>query len=402
MTKKLLFAFMPKYGWAALLIGAILLFMPTPYHRFGMLALNYSFLLMASAIALIAHEWGHWFFTRLVGEYPKRIVIGTGHMLMRTHFFKSKLNLNSEFQGGHVILNIRDDKYYNLRTFVAVLGGPVVNMAIGITIITLVPFTIDFTETIAFSILFGYLQLLVGLGNLLPLRKKINGFPTDLDGRIILNILRGKYKREMSHEAINLSLEGQDYVLEHQYDKALAQFQQCLQICSESAPSITYSLKLNIALCRTHLGDFDEALRLLKEIEDHLTMKEVEPLAGYLYNLYANIYLVQNDIEKATSFGTKALHLLPEFDPVRHTWGCLLIENEEWDRGEEVLSPQMNFDYVNSETLLAAMYLSLVYHRKGKPIKKERCWEFVQHHLAELNFVDKVIYDRVKLKLAAP
>ncbi|ULT23422.1 hypothetical protein KUH03_30150 [Sphingobacterium sp. E70] len=77
----------------------IALFMPMPFNHVGMMGINYSFCLLGLSIALIIHEWGHWVFTRLVGEYPKRIVIGTGHMLMRTHFFKSKLNLNSKFQG---------------------------------------------------------------------------------------------------------------------------------------------------------------------------------------------------------------------------------------------------------------------------------------------------------------
>ncbi|MGE8292398.1 MAG: tetratricopeptide repeat protein, partial [Sphingobacterium sp.] len=216
---------------------------------------------------------------------------------------------------------------------------------------------------------------------------------------IILNILLGKYKKEASSEAIDLYLEGDDNVAEHRYNEALAKFQECLKLCSESGPTLTCSLQFNIGLCYFNLGDYDKALCCLKEVEDQLAMKEVEHLAGYLHNLYANIYLVQGDIEKATLAGQQALHLLPEFDPIRHTWGCILVENEEWDRGEDILSPQMDFDYVNSTTLLTAMYLTLVYQQQGKSKKKERCWEFVQLHLAELNLVDKVIYDRVKLKL---
>jgi tetratricopeptide (TPR) repeat protein len=221
----------------------------------------------------------------------------------------------------------------------------------------------------------------------------------DFDGRIMLNILLGKYKKEASSEAIDLSLEGEDYVAEHRYSEALAKFQECLIICSESGPTLTATFRFNIGLCYFNLGDYDEALNTLKKVENQLARKEVEPLAGYLYNLYANIYLVQGDIEKATSMGQQALHLLPELDPVRHTWGCILVENEEWDRGEEMLSPQMDFDYVNSTTLLIAIYLTLVYQQQGKSKKKERCWEFVQRHLAELNLVDKVIYERILLKL---
>jgi len=399
MTKKLLLAFMSKYGWMSLVFGTVALFMPMPFNYFGMMAINYAFCLLGLSIALTIHEWGHWIFTRLVGEYPKRIVIGTGHMLMRTHFFKSKLNLNSKFDGGYVMLNITDGKYYRLKTFVAVLGGPLVNIAIGIAVIIMVPFSTDFSKTIVFSLWFGYMQLLIGLANLLPLRRKINGFPMDFDGRIMLNILRGRYKKEASSEAIDLSLEGDDYVAEHRYNEALAKFQECLKVCSESSPTIACALQFNIGLCYFHLGDYDEALRCLKEVEDQLAMKEVEHLAGYLHNLYANIYLVQGDIEKATAAGQRALQLLPEFDPVRHTWGCILVENEEWDRGEEILSPQMDFDYVNSTTLLTAMYLTLAYQQQGKLKKKERCREFVQLHLAELNLVDKVIYERILLKL---
>lgn len=399
MTKKLLLAFMSKYGWMSLIFGTIALFMPMPFNRFGMMGINYSFCLLGLSIALITHEWGHWVFTRLVGEYPKRIVIGTGHMLMRTHFFKSKLNLNSKFQGGYVMLNIRDGKYYGLKTFVGVLGGPLVNIAIGVAVIMMVPFSIDFSDTITFSLWFGYMQLLIGLANLMPSRKKINGFPMDFDGRIMLNILLGKYKKEASSEAIDLSLEGEDYVAEHRYDEALTKFEECLKLCSESGPALTSTIQFNIGLCYFHLGDYDEALRTLKKVEDLLTLKEVEYLAGYLHNLYANIYLVQGDIEKATAAGQQALHLLPEFDPIRHTWGCILVENEEWDRGEEMLSPQMDFDYVNSTTLLIAIYLTLVYQQQGKSKKKGRCWEFVQLHLAELNLVDKVIYERIQLKL---
>jgi len=184
MTKKLLLAFMSKYGWMSLVFGTVALFMPMPFNYFGMMAINYAFCLLGLSIALTIHEWGHWIFTRLVGEYPKRIVIGTGHMLMRTHFFKSKLNLNSKFDGGYVMLNITDGKYYRLKTFVAVLGGPLVNIAIGIAVIIMVPFSTDFSKTIVFSLWFGYMQLLIGLANLLPLRRKINGFPMDLMGEL--------------------------------------------------------------------------------------------------------------------------------------------------------------------------------------------------------------------------
>ncbi|MDR2272486.1 MAG: tetratricopeptide repeat protein [Sphingobacterium sp.] len=399
MIKKLLLAFMSKYGWMSLVFGTVALFLPMPFNYFGMMAINYALCLLGLSIALIIHEWGHWIFTRLAGEYPKRIVIGTGHMLKRTHFFKSKLNLNSKFEGGYVMLNISDGKYYRLKTFVAVLGGPLVNIAIGIAVITMVPFSTDFSKTITFSLWFGYMQLLIGLANLLPLRRKINGFPMDFDGRIILNILLGKYKKEASSDAIDLSLEGDDYVAEHRYNEALVKFQECLKICSESGPTITCALQFNIGLCYFHLGDYDEALHILKDVENQLAAKELEYLVAYLYNLYANIYLVQGDMEQATAMGQQALQLLPELDPIRHTWGCILVENEEWDRGEEILSPQMDFDYVNSATLLSAMYLALVYQQNGKLNKKDRCWEFVQRNLAELNLVDKVIYERILLKL---
>lgn len=401
MIKKLLLAFMSKYGWMSLVLGTVALFLPMPFNFLGMMGINYAFYLMGLSISLIIHEWGHWFFTRLVGEYPKRIVIGTGHLLMRTHFFKSKLNLYSKFQSGYVMLNIKDDKYYRLKTFVGVLGGPLTNIAIGLIVITVVPFSMDFSKTIAFSIWFGYLQLLVGLGNLTPFRRKINGFPMDFDGRIILNILLGKYKKETSNEVIDLCLEGDDYVATQQYEKALAQYKQCLQIATESGPAITCTIRFNIGICHFNLGDYDEALHDLKEVENQLPAKEVERLAGYLYNLYANIYLVQGDIEQATTMGQQALQLLPELDPIRHTWGCILVENEEWDRGKEMLSPQMDFNYVNSSTLLSAMYLALVYQRNGKLTKKDRYWEFVQRNLAELSLADKVIYERMQLKLAA-
>jgi len=194
-------------------------------------------------------------------------------------------------------------------------------------------------------------------------------------------------------------LDGEDFFQQKSYDKALALYQSNLNKLNESSELTSYALRINIAICKGRLGDTDHYFEELKEVEKSLGEERLKVLEGPVYNNLAWLYLLNEQVEEATNYGKMAYLNNAERDEVRATWGAILIENGEYEKGIDILKPLANLLYSNNISLTAAMYLAFGYDRLGKDNLKKKYWEFVKEHEGDFEFDDKKLYKRLSDKL---
>jgi len=79
-----------------------------------------------------------------------------------------------------------------------------------------------------------------------------------------------------------------------------------------------------------------------------------------------------------------------------------LIEKGNFEAGKLLLLQNANFEEANSQTLCAALYLSVAYKALGEPNEAEKYIRFVDKNVEVLDLDEKVLYDRIKEKKRQP
>lgn len=335
----------------------------------------------------------------MVGEYPARIVLGKGHLLLRTTFFSTKVNLYSKVYSGYILCVFKNNRNVNPRHLIYILGGPFINIALGLLIIYTVPFTFELAQHIAFTLVFGYFQVFVGLINLFPHGTQRNGFKTYSDGLHIWKIIRGTYEGNIAELAINHYFEGEDYFHAKSYLQAIEEFQRCLDTAQSLSSDAVNAIHINIGACYHQLEQYDKATEILVEAEGKLADQPNSPLLAIVYNLYTWKYIMVDDIEQAAVYAKKAFDIMSEQEDIRLAWGMILVEKEEWHDAEYMLKPLVEFGYPVGRSILAATYLALIYHHRDQKKKKSRYLSFAERHLDQLDWQDLHVYRRVLAKI---
>lgn len=399
LTKKILLAIMPLSGWICLFLSIPFFFLPviadSSFQFIGFLLLNYFVFRLSTPFIIVLHELGHWIAGRMVGEHPARIVFGSGHLLLRTTFFNTKVNIHYKISSGYILCIFKNNRNLSLRSLIYILGGPIINMTIGLLIIYTIPFTVDLGSHIALTLFFGYFQVLVGLFNLIPHKINLNGFKTDSDGFQIWKIIRGTSEGNNTELALNHFFEGEDYFNAKSYPQAIQEFQRCLDTAQSLSADAVNAIHINMGACYHQLEQYDKSSEILVEAERKLTDQPNSPLLAVIYSLYAWKYIMEDDIKQATVYGKKSFDILYELEDIRLVWGILLVENQEWHDAEYMLKPLVEFGYLTGRSILAAAYLVPIYHHRNQDKKKARYLSFAQRHVDQLDKQDLLVYQRV-------
>jgi hypothetical protein len=151
---------------------------------------------------------------------------------------------------------------------------------------------------------------------------------------------------------------------------------------------------LNIAHIFLKTGDplksVAESSRLLNEIDD----KMLKPYSAVIYNHLAWTHLVLNDIEQADHFSALAMEEMPADQNIQGTRGSVLVEKGMTDRGMSLLFANMDFRFVDSGSLCAAIYLMLGSHLNGVLHERQRYLEFIKTNVERLEPDEKILFER--------
>jgi hypothetical protein len=129
---------------------------------------------------------------------------------------------------------------------------------------------------------------------------------------------------------------------------------------------------------------------LLKEIDD----KMLRPYSAVIYNHLAWTHLVLNDIEQADHFSALAIELMPADQNIQGTRGSVLVEKGMTNHGMSLLFANMDFRFVESGSLCAAIYLMLGAHLNGVVHERQRYLEFLKTNLDRLEPDEKILFER--------
>jgi tetratricopeptide (TPR) repeat protein len=380
MILRVFFTLFPIVYWILIGIGIALHFSPRAV-QFANILINVGWFLLALRVA------------EMVGGNPRRIVLGKGHEVYRKNIFGISVIINSKFRGGHAWASFDNLKFLKLRYAFYVLGGMLANILIALLIYTIFDFGINLDDprdqisvVIAFTF---FLANVLMLFNFIPAHATIQGIRVPTDGHALFHLPFKKVKEVRQTLDNNLLIDGHEYLEKKEYEKALTIFTDYLTRYPE-----TKILSLNIAHIFLKTGDplksVAESSRLLKEIDD----KTLRPYSGVIYNHLAWTHLVLNDIEQADHFSALAIEVMPADQNIQGTRGSVLVEKGMTDRGMSLLFANMDFRFVDSGSLCAAIYLMLGSHLNGVLHERQRYLEFIKTNAEKLEPDEKILFER--------
>jgi tetratricopeptide (TPR) repeat protein len=392
MNLRVFFTLFPIAYWALISIGVAAQFFPK-VSQFGNILINVGSFLIALRVAVIIHEIGHLIAAKLAGGVPKRVVLGRGHEVYRKNIFTISVIINSKFRGRHAWASFDDKKSFKLRYGFYVMGGVLAN----VTAAALIYFTFDFGfnldgpgDQVSLVIAFTFfLANLLMLFNFIPATATVQGIRVPTDGLALFHLPFKKHRDIKQTLDSNLLIDAHEHLEKKEYQKALTIFTAYLTQYPE-----TKILALSIAHIFLKTGEPQKAIaessQLVIDIED----KNLKPYSAAIYNHLAWTHLVLNDIAQADHFSALALELMPGDQNIQGTRGSVLIEKGMTDHGMSLLFANMDFRYVDSGSLCAAIYLMLGSHLKGVIREKQRYLEFVQTNSEKLEPDEKILFER--------
>ncbi|TYR34682.1 hypothetical protein FXV77_14520 [Sphingobacterium phlebotomi] len=380
-------------------VGAVLSTFDGEWEALGFLAINLGVLAVSAKIGVIVHELGHWCGARLVGEYPCRLKFGKGHVILRTHFFKTKLTIYHKLREAHIITIFSDRKNYRIRKFIYVVMGPMANLLLAGLFFLVFPLSSNFAHEVCIGILGCMVNGFLFLGNLWPHKTRVHNIPSYSDGLLIWNLLFSKKKQDLEDHLLNDFMDAEDALYAEDYNSALQLFEACLAKVDDPKLEIRWACIINAAICKGQLGDLDGYFTYLKRVEEEFGDEIPGQLAGPLYQNLALVYFLKDQLEDAGQYMRRAMKFIPDQLEVRLLHGTILIVSGKVDEGIEVLVPVVDLSLPNMNTLAGAMCLALGYQLKGKEHKKEKYLKFVDQHEQLLHGLGRQLCDVISKRM---
>lgn len=392
MIKKIALSVFPFIYWVFLLVGVCLLFIED-YIILAYLILNFIALLFFIRLSVILHESGHLFFAKIVGGKPKRMVLGSGHEIIRFEIRGIKVILNSSLKGGFATSNFSNRKYLKWKKFVNIFGGPFTNLMLAALCYYIFGF-----NNLAFSGEFGLdlstcfiiSNILIGIFSLLPYKVNYYGIKVPTDG---LNLLKLPFQKEKDlDEYINEDdfFQGYEYFEAKEYDKAIEVFNKYLEFENTKLVS-----KINLSVMFLKKGEFEKSFVLLKDCLTLLELDKKSIYKAFVNNNIAWVYLIKKDYKNAVKH-SKIAHSTNSKEPnFIGTRASSLIEIGNLNLGISLLKPLVNMDYPNSQTLCASVYLSYGYFLNNEMKKHRKYLKFVLDNRSMLDLDENQILDNI-------
>ena len=399
MTKtRLILTIFPKFFWIALAFGLLFRFIGGEYYIISNIIINFLLIFISIKAGVIIHEIGHLVFAKIVGGQPRRLVLGNGHEILRFKLLKIKIIVNSPFRGGFAFATFPNQNLLKLRYLFYVSGGFLFNILFAYCVyfftgLNLDSFSGEYGIDIGTAFIVSNVFLIII--TLIPFPVNYMGIKMSNDG---LNILKLPFiKREKISKEINTNelLDAFDYFETKEYDKAIEIYERYLKY-----DEIQTIIKINLSVMYLKKGEYSKALDILLETVDSIDNKQNKKYKALVYNNIAWIYLITGEIEKADSYSEKAFNLVPKEKSFQGTRGSVLIEKGEIDNGVSMLADLVDFKFINSQTMTAAMYLGFGYFLKKNTKKQNKYLNFVENNIDKLDNDDKQLLENIKIEIS--
>lgn len=397
----LLFVFIPKYWLIAIIIASIALIYGSIYAMLGYMVLNAAIFMVSIELALVVHELGHWLGARLVGEYPRRIEIGTGHVVLKTDFFRTKLTIKDKLKTGYVLTIFNNHKHYRLRRGIYVSMGPVANLVLAGVYFMVFPLSYSFDASICAAYIGGLFNILLFIGNILPFKTTVAGLKQKSDGLQIWNLIFNKKQEpDFDDQLINDFLDGYDALEESDYKKALELLEICIMRAEGQNVIVWNACKVNIGVCKGRLGDLDGYYIYMKQVEAELKDEKLMQLAGPVYHNIAFIHLLRGELIEAEQYIQKAMGVSSAEPEVRMVNAAIAVSKGDFE-GTVVLEDMIDMHYPTGQNVFAAMYLAMAYSEQGKEKLKNKYWSFVEKNELLLTQEVRPVYQELSGKIGS-
>lgn len=395
MTKKIVSAIFPRVYFLGVALGVMLLFSESRYAVLGFSFLNLVLMLVLIKPAVLIHESGHLLMARLMGGKPRRMILGTGHQIIRFNCLGIKIILNSRFNSGLAIAIFEKPEPIRLKLAFFSLGGVLFNSIIVGVIYFTIGFEIGKRPEVSFSEAFFVANFMAALSALIPYTIKIHGVRFESDGLRLIRILFGKREKLKMESNLGEYLDAMDLVEEKKYQESVLAYQELITKYGELKIDA-----INLSAAYMKMGDFENALSVLEEMIPRLDDETRKRYSGFINNALAWNCLLLGRLEEADRYSEDAFKEMGKNEFVKGTRGCVLVELEKWKEGIDLLLPNVNLKFVNSLTLSDSMYLALAFYKLGDLKKSSDYLKFVEANLEDLEKDEKVLFSRVKTKMA--
>jgi len=389
---EILYNYFPKWPWIVIGVALMLMFVPE-VERLSFIAINLSSIYLFAKIGTIIHESGHLMAAYWVGGKPKRMSLGTGHEIYRAEWKGLKIILNSVPIGGTANATFGDLPGIRWRLAFFLLGGVLFNVGAALIFYMLFGYDLSFSSGIHLSSTFIIVSAL-GVFNLIPYYTSHYGLPLPTDGLALLQTL---FSRKRKFQNISYSedyFEAFECYERREYEKTLSMYQTLNEKIEEDAIALSM---MSVILLKQNKPD--EAMPLLKKLEEKVQTKEFKGIKGVIYNNIAWGYLLKNDIPTAYHYSSQAIKALSKNKTVGGTYGCILIERGDIDIGMQWLLLNVDMKHPNDGTLVASMYLMLAYHLKNDLAKRDKHQKFVRENESKLDRDSLLLWERCLKKI---
>ncbi len=393
MNKKILFTIIPKGYWITLAVAIFFALIGAEFSKLANIGLNLVIFLIGLKLAVLIHEIGHLLFARFVGGTPRRMVLGKGHKVSETKFMGVKIILNSNFNSGLAYAAFDNLNLIRLKLLCYISGGFLTNFFVASVLLLAFNFSTEASNGIQLSSAIVISNLIIGGSVLIPYYSSYQGLRIYSDGLSLLRIPFRKKSQLIELSSVNELLDAFELFESKKYQEAIAIYENFQRKAVESKTA-----NVNLSIAHMKLGNFEKAIELMEEL---LPLVEEEPFKSfktYIYNGIAWEYLLVNNLSKADKYSELAYKIDPNTEYIRGTRGSVLIETSKYEEGKNLLINDIDFNFPNSQTLAASIYVGLAFHEIGELKKAKKYVNFVEDNLELLDIDERTLYERSKQK----
>lgn len=393
MNKKILFTIIPKGYWITLAVAISFALIGGEYLKLANIGFNLVIFLVGLKLAVLIHEIGHLIFARFVGGTPRRMVLGKGHKVAETKFKGVKIILNSNFNSGLAYAAFDNLNLIRLKLLCYTSGGFLTNFFVAVVLLLFFNFSTEASNGIQLSSAIVISNLIAGFSVLIPHYSSYQGLRLYSDGLSLLRIPFRKKSQLIELSSVNELLDAFDLFESKKYEEAITIYENFQRKAVESKAA-----NINLSIAHMKLGNFEKAIELMEEL---LPLVEEEPFKSfktYIYNGIAWEYLLVNKLSEADKYSELAYKIDPNTEHIRGTRASVLIETGKYEEGKNLLINDIDFNFPNSQTLAASIYVGLAFHELSEPKTAEKYVNFVEDNMELLDIDERTLYERSKEK----
>mgnify|MGYP001144541612 CR=1 FL=1 len=352
-------------------------------------------------IALIIHEFGHVIFGKIAGGKPHHIILGVGHEIIKFDWLGIKITLNQKLHSGFALATFTKKPFLKLRYLLYISGGLIANILATILVLLIFGFQLEsiigqkgFIATIPFAAA----NISIFISAIIPNTIHYRGIKLKSDGLCIIQLASWE-EDSIITDAFEIDfLDALDYFDNQEFEKAREIYQKLSTSREKSIKNLAMFNLAAIEMSNTHIETAFNVFQAFKQESDPAFFSAYEAIWN---NNMAWCYLLINNknLEKADEHSKIAFEINPMEPRIQQTRGSILIEKGDWEEGIRILSPLMDFEFVNDTTVSSAMYLCYGLYQQNKFKLARRHYDFVVKHISALIPLEHRIWDSIVERL---